>query len=414
MVLLIVIKTLKLVYLMFVSVCFFTLVCLFLLRRRVDSFFIAALGLVIYNFPVFIGLLWYMDSGGNFRGFGKPAELDLQVSILIILVILYVFSLIPTRRTSLSSVYSTHDFGIFWLISVFCILLSVYAVPIASQYVGKAARASSIGYAYFFVIYVFSLGAAFSAYFALCFRKNGERFLALIVFVIILYVSIFVFQARSIVFFSVLAVALHFFYDKKLDFSLLNLRYVLFVFLAGLIFLGKHISNFFIYDVSYNMWTSVFLDSLESFFIASNLNYVYGSGVSSQSLIYLPLNILPLTSEITIDYHDIVKQRVFPDASFGLGRSPIGEAWINIGWVGIIFYSFVLALKCMFFDHILRRTSGLLKIFFLLLALISLFYVNRNSIQTDIVFVRNYFIVFSLFVLLNSFVFRKYVIRISR
>lgn len=77
---------------MFYSVVFFLVMLLFVLRRKIDTFFIAAAGCGVYYFPVFTGSLYYMDSAAKLLEIGKDPDQKLQLSIVIIVSLLYLSS----------------------------------------------------------------------------------------------------------------------------------------------------------------------------------------------------------------------------------------------------------------------------------------------------------------------------------
>jgi hypothetical protein len=350
-------------------------------------------------------LLWALDARGHKIADGVSASVELQISILIIYSFLYFFSMLPKMGLMNSNLAPNKtillsDKKVYISTLVLVVILSVYILPLALQYSGKTARAASIGYAHVLFEYSFSIAIAFTFYFLLHGRNSLKRISTSILLFFLIFVAVFVFQARSVAFFSILSVIIFEIYNKKINFNFLRLikiKYLLISFVILGLFIGKHLTNSIFYDVNYDDWSLVFLDSLESFLISSSLNYVYKSGMSEFTLSTIFNNFIPGLA--SIDYHQFVKERIFHDSTYGMGRNPVGELWVNFKWFGVFIYSFILISKCVFFNYVIVRSEGVLKVFFTLLMLYGVFYINRNSIQTDIVFMRNYiFLILSLMV----------------
>lgn len=390
---------------------------LFMLRRRIDSYAIAGMGMVIYYFPIFFDQLWYMDSAAKFTDMGKPADLDLQAGVLVVFYTLLMFSFVPSLFPVVKKVYGVNDKVTSQLMILATLILSFYIVPMAISYSGKTARVASIGIASVFFEYLFSLSTLSFLYWSAYAKNKLVKLLSLCGVLYLSCISIFIFQERSAIFFSMLGFLLYFFYGKKISISSVKFRYCVFFVMVTFVLMGKHLANYFFYGTEYESWVLVLKDSLESYGISSNLNYVYESGLDYFYLGGIFKNIIPFMASADtahVDYHELIKSNVFPDVTYGMGRNPIGELWVNLKWYGIVVYCAILCFKCSLFDFFIKRTVGLLRIFLMLLLLFSVFYFNRNSLQNDIAFHRNYLIFFFSFVFLASvftggYMFKSYV-----
>lgn len=384
----------------------FVIACvLFLLRRRIDSFAVAAIGIAVYYFPIYFDQLFYMDSAANFVGAGKSANLDLQIGVLIVFYSLLLCSFLPPAFPVIKKLYGVNEKTTIALLSVATFFLSLYIVPIAISYSNKSDRITSIGIASVFFGYMFALSTLALLYWSVSARSKLSRVLSLFAALYFSAIAIFVFQARSVIIFSLLAFFLYFIYGRKVNVTSLRLRYVVFLGMVVFVLMGKHLANYFFYGAEYEDWALVLKDSLESYGISSNLNYVYDSGLNYFYLDNIVRSLIPLVSvpdSSYFDYHEIIKREVFPDAIYGMGRNPIGELWINLRWYGIAIYCLILCIKCSVFNFLILRTTGLLKIFLVLLLFISVFFFNRNSLQNDVVYHRNYLVFFFWFVFLAS------------
>lgn len=404
---------------MLYALFFLFITCLFVLRGRLDSFLIAALGIFIYYFPIFFNLLWVLDPRGMMVDVGMPASTELLISILFIYLLLYFFSVIPSFRLFTSNskninIILISDKIIYLFSLIFAFVLSIYILPTALQYSGKTARAAAIGYGHVLFEYSFSLAIAFSFYFFI----HTKKIINLLVFLYLVFVATFIFQTRAVSFFSIIAVLVSIIYGKNYNIKTFNvlklkrLKFLVFLIVVFIVFIGKHLANSFFYGVEYDDWFMVILDSIESFLISSSLNYVYMSGLKEFTLSGFFYNFIPGMS--SVDYHDFIKEKIFYESNYGMGRNPIGELWINFRWIGVFIYSLILISKCFIFNRILMKSEGLLKVFFTILMLYGTFYVNRNSIQTDIVFMRNYFLLLLLLVFLSSLFLNTPLVRFKK
>ena len=396
---------------------FFVIACvLFLLRRRIDSFAIAAIGMAVYYFPIYFDQLFYMDSAANFVDVGKAANFDLQVGILIVFYALLLCSWLPPAFPVVKRLYGVNEKATVVLLSWATFFLSLYIIPVAVGYSNKSDRITSIGIASVFFGYMFALSTLALLYWGVGAKSKMSRAVSFFAALYFSGVAIFVFQARSVIIFSWLAFFLYFVYGRKINVTSIKLRYFISLGVIVFVLMGKHLANYFFYGAEYEDWVLVLKDSLESYGISSNLNYVYESGLSCFYLHNIVKSLVPLMNVADsshFDYHEIIKREVFPDAIYGMGRNPIGELWINLKWYGIATYCIILCLKCSVFNFIILRTTGLLKIFLVLLLFISVFFFNRNSLQNDVVYLRNYLAFFFGFVLFASvlsggYVFKSY------
>lgn len=381
----------------------------FLSRRVLDSFFIAALGVFIYYFPVFFGGLRYMNDSADLLGYNIEPNINLQVSVLFVFFILIVGSLFK-RNKKVIHVYFINDKAVFFVLVLSCFALSILILPLASGALSKVEAISAIGLYSIFLEYVFSLGFLFAGINLMNSKTKKMRFFTLFFMVFIVYVSVFIFQTRSIVFFSFLSLVIYYTYNIKVGFSDFKFKYAFVFALVLFLLVGKHLANYFIYGISYNNFYLVFLDSMESIGISSNLNYVYMSGVDFFYLHNVFMNLIPFyKTENYYDYHDVIKDHVFPYASYGMGRNPIGEMWINLQYIGVFIYALALVLKCYFFNFLINSSKGSLKAFVILLMFFSVFYVNRNAMHNDISYLRNYVFFMVIIVFISSF-FNKFVL----
>lgn len=385
---------------------FFIIFSLYFLNRRIlDSFAIAALGVFVYYFPVFFDGLHYMSRGADLLGSGKEVNIHLQFSILFVFFILILGSLIKRikQKNNPVFVYSVNDNSVFFTSVVSCIVLSFVLLPLISLEESKSSIYNSIGGYSVFIQYLFSLGFLFSGVYFKNLKSKRARFYVLCFMFYILYFSIFIFKTRSIIFFSFLSVFIFFSYGLKVGIKDFKIKYVVFFAFALLIVVGKHIANYFMYNVKYDSFYLVFLDSMESIGVSSNLNYVYSSNIDIFYLHNVFLNFIPFyKTEEYYDYHEVVKDYIFPFATYGMGRNPIGEMWINLQYAGVFIYAIALVLKCYIFDFLIRRSKGLLKAFFTFLMVFLVFYVNRNAMHNDISYLRNYIFFMAAIVFLSS------------
>lgn len=384
----------------------FVIVCaLFLFRRRIDSYAMAALGIAIYYFPIFFDQLLYMDSAANFLGSGKPADFRLQLSVIVVFFVLLLSSWLPRFFPVVRKVYTVNEKPIVQLLVIVTFSLSLYIVPVAISYPNKTSRVASIGIASVFFDYLFSLSTLALLYWSVHARDRFSRCLALCMAVYFSCIAVFVFQTRSVVFFAFLGFIIYFVYGQKITIYSLKFRYALFFIVIVFILMGKHLANYLFYGVEYESWALVLKDSLESYGISSSLNYVYESGLDYFYLDNVYRNLIPFVASSDadyFDYHGVIKREVFPDVVYGMGRNPIGELWVNFKWYGIAVYCVILCIKCSLFNFFILRSAGLLKMFLILLLFFSVFYFNRNSLQNDIAYHRNYLIFFFGFVFLAS------------
>lgn len=385
-----------------------------------DSFSIAAMGIAVYYFPVFSGQLFYLDSAANAYKLGKPPDIKLQLIIVFSFYFLYassyVFSAFCSNRSGFKWV--VYDKTVVFVIVLCSLAFCFFVLPMITYASSKVEVGESLGSLVGVGIYVLSLGALAAGYAAFINKElvNGmSRKLMFLSFSFILLVAVFVLRTRSLVFFSVLALMVYGFHGMKFKYKNIKPKYVISLFLLVFLLLGKHISNMVILGVEYDGFFLVLKDSLESYGVSSNLNYVIESGFRKLYLNKIYLDLFPFMASLDaeyLDYHDVLKMHFFPGVDYGMGRNPIGELWVNFGWSGVVFYPIVLSLKCVFFDRVINKSDGFLKMFLILVMIISVFYFNRNSFQNDISFHRNYLLFFCFFLLassvsFNGFLFKK-------
>lgn len=386
---------------------FFVCFLLYFVNRRVlDSFAIAAVGILVYYFPIFFDGLRYMSKGADLLGPGKEVNIHLQFSILLVFLILILGSLIKgiKKKDNILFVYSVNDNTVFFISVISCVVLSFVLLPLISIGVSKTSAFNDIGGYSILLQYLFSLGFLFAGVRFKSSKSKSARFFILCFMFYVLFFSIFIFQTRSIVFFSFLSVFICYLYGYRFSVKDFKLKYLAFLVSVLLLVVGKHIGNYFVYGVTYDNFYLVFLDSMESIGISSNLNYVYFSNIDVFYLHNVFLNLIPFyKTEDYYDYHDVVKDYIFPFATYGMGRNPIGEMWINLKYVGVFIYAIVLVVKCYIFDFLIKRSEGLLKAFFTFLMVFLVFYVNRNAMHNDISYLRNYMFFMIAIVFLSSF-----------
>lgn len=403
---------------MLINFVFFLLIFIFLLRRKIDSYLIAAFGLLIYYLPVYSGLLVRLDASGRYVGAGVEPDLTLQLSIIFILLILLISSLVslsrsavrrPVRRFSVNEKYVALSTVLF---SLFIVLISA---PSALRVIGKVARSHEIGIFSTLSIYFMPLGLVFSILAISNARNKFNQIFYIVAAITIVVFSIFIMQTRSLVFFAVLALILKEKYNEKLSLKFISFRAWLVIIAVFLIFIGKHISNILFSGIEYDSISGVIYDSFESILISSALNDVFSYGIRADTLNDFFLNIIPGYSAAgAIDYHDVMISKIYVSANYGMGRNPIGELWINFGNIGILYYSIFLSFKCWLFDEAYNRTDGVLRVFICVLIFYGLFYVNRNSFVTDFIYFINFTTFMGAVVLFSSIIFRVYLLRWSK
>lgn len=383
------------------ELAFFLLTALFAVRRRIDSFAIAGLGIFVYYFPIFTDLTMKLNSSSFPTGSLNPAPDELKNMILLIYSFLLISSeILKTRnRTTTLSVFNDTSFT--RIATLLALVTSILAIPIAVQYSGKISRMESIGYLNPLYQYSFSLAILLNLH---SYSKNLKKS-SLILALYFSIVSIGVFQIRYVVMFPVLAALISPLYGQKLTQKKTIKHSITAILVVPAILSGKAIVSALSSDKaisSLEILISTF-KSLEPFSISSRLVEVFKL---SETNLYLSQILKILTPFLHADqsYHQFMKTHLYPTATYGLGGNPLGELYLNFGYVGSLILAVYLVMKCYILDYIAKKTQGCAQTFSYFMMFILLLYTHRNSFVDDVMYARNFLILFLSLLFANSLI----------
>lgn len=279
-----------------------------------------------------------------------------------------------------------------FIISVFAILTTV---PTILQTTSKVEMLESRDNIYIGVAY----GTLPILGFILSYRINNKKYIGYFVFVVLL---VFVLGSRRAAALSLICYVL--ICLEGMRFAPIFKWKVILVGIFSLVFivLGKtYYSYFLIYGIS---GTKVWLDNFSyQYFITGNellgrsaiLNSVIENrfaidGVESFKS-FLAIQPLPLKyfSFKSSYFNDEFQSVLFPGINYGMAYNPWAEAYSWGGEVGVLIYATIIPYLLYKLKLIYKRSSLGVSSIVMLIAVIIAFWVHRNSLATELAYIRN-------------------------
>ncbi|MGC0121397.1 hypothetical protein [Pseudoalteromonas piscicida] len=100
----------------------------------------------------------------------------------------------------------------------------------------------------------------------------------------------------------------------------------------------------------------------------------------------LPLSYFGFSSSA---FNELFQGTLFPDLDYGMAYNPWAEAYAWLGYLGVLIYGTVIPFVLRKLWYAYKFSSGLIKVTFLIAGVLLLFWVHRNSLASELAYIRN-------------------------
>lgn len=406
-------------YISYLLLYFLVVIYILIFRKKIDAFFLLFVGYSVYFFPFLFQKLPVLSNLGFFTQEFKDIHPDFLLSSIIFLTI-FLISLImydiifyKLRLAINMNIKLKSDLKIFKIVKYFTLFL--FGVILFLTKINLTLSKTEIqqigGYYMTIYVYTFSLYILFSLY-----NKFKLNIKLDYIFFILVFFTLVYFKQRSIVIIPIIAFLFYFTWNEHISLKYIKNSFYIFSILL-FILLSKVFGNILFLNIEFSFIDLILdlRDAFEPFIIDATVNELYYSHFTLDAayLLKAPLFIFPgLNHLVGIKsgyffnaYHSVV----FPDVNFGMAYSPIAEAFSTLGFLGVIIFSFSIIVSCIISNIFFNSTKGYLQILISLPSTYLFFYVFRNSLFTEIVYIR-IFILFLIIIVLISLIFKNKII----